>query len=393
MTSPLTGEAKAVGIDRERKVVEVCTESGERLSLPWIWLRDHCRSATSYNHRTFQRKQDLLAIPLHLEPTRARVENDTLFVQWDDGYESESGIKWLAEISPGRGTALRASVYSKRIPWGQGQQLHDRPWARVPFSQLIHPDSQMESAKKLLESLWVYGVAAAVDVPPTVEDTRRAVEAVAPIMRTTFGDIAAFEANLERADTAYTTESIGPHTDNTYWTQPAGLQVFHCKHHDGTGGENILVDGLALANDMSEEHPEAYRILSTVPLPAEFREDEGGRKKNHFANLDFTFKHDPVTGHLMQIRYNAYDRAEMSTLEADKVYSVYSAYQTLGRAIASPARAYELKLQPGTTLFIDNFRVLHARKAFDGRRVMIFAYVLRDEFLSRLKVAGVFSGL
>ncbi|CAG0903082.1 unnamed protein product [Darwinula stevensoni] len=171
----------------------------------------------------------------------------------------------------------------------------------------------MESAKKLLESLWVYGVAAAVDVPPTVEDTRRAVEAVAPIMHTTFGDIAAFEANLERADTAYTSEYIGLHTDNTYWTQPAG--------------------------------------------------------------------------------YNAYDRAEMSTIETDKVYEVYSAYQKLGRAITEPSREFQIKLQPGTTLFIDNFRVLHARKAFDGRRVMIFAYVLRDEFLSRLKVAGVFSGL
>ena len=92
-------------------------------------------------------------------------------------------------------------------------------------------------------------------------------------------------------------------------------------------------------------------------------------------------------------RYNAYDRAAMSTLEADQVYPVYSSYQTLGRAISEPACAFELKLQPGTTLFIDNFRVMHARRAFDGRRVMISAYALRDEFLSRLKVAGVIKGL
>ena len=98
MTSLLTDEAKGVGIDRDRKVVEVCTESGVRLSLPWIWLRDHCRSTASYNHRTFQRKQDLLAIPLHVEPTRARVENDTLLVQCKFPIASVEGMAGTPQL-------------------------------------------------------------------------------------------------------------------------------------------------------------------------------------------------------------------------------------------------------------------------------------------------------
>ncbi|CAG0886040.1 unnamed protein product [Darwinula stevensoni] len=359
-------EADLVRIDREKKAVEVCTGSGDRLTLPWIWLRDHCRSPASYNHRTFQRKQDLLAIPLHIEPTNARVEDDKLLVQWEDGHESQSTMEWLAKNSPGKGRTLRAAVYEKRVPWSQGQQLQELPWARVPFSRLIHPQTQMESAKEMLESLWVYGVAAAMDVPPTLEETRKAIEAVVPIMNTTFGDIYAFEANLERADTAYTNEFIGPHHDNTYWTQASGLEIFHGQFHNGSGGETMLVDGLAVANHMRDMHPEAYHILSSIPLPAEFREEEGGQKKNHFTNLDLTFKHDPVTGHLMQFRYNPYDRAEMSTLPVEKVYEVYSAYQTLGRTILEPSRTFQLKLRPGMTMFIDNFRVLHARRAFDG---------------------------
>ena len=42
----------------------------------------------------------------------------------------------------------------------------------------------------------------------------------------------------------------------------------------------------------------------------------------------------------------------------------YEAYQYFARLVNHPAQQVQLRLRPGTVLFIDNFRVLHGRQAF-----------------------------
>ncbi|WP_197503634.1 TauD/TfdA family dioxygenase, partial [Candidatus Pseudothioglobus singularis] len=53
-----------------------------------------------------------------------------------------------------------------------------------------------------------------------------------------------------------------PHTDGTYVHDAPGLQTLVRLKKDSIGGENQLVDGLAIAEKMRIEYPEYFKILS-----------------------------------------------------------------------------------------------------------------------------------
>jgi trimethyllysine dioxygenase len=64
------------------------------------------------------------------------------------------------------------------------------------------------------------------NVPPTPEATKNLIEKLAHIMPSHYGDFWDFTSDLQHSDTAYTTLSLPAHTDTTYYTQSAGLQLF-----------------------------------------------------------------------------------------------------------------------------------------------------------------------
>lgn len=109
-------------------------------------------------------------------------------------------------------------------------------------------------------------------------------------------------------DTAYTNLLLGAHTDTTYFSEPAGLQMFHMlSHTGGSGGESLLVDGFSAATKLFHEDKEAYRILSEVRVwsHASGNEDASIQPYTCFPVLS----HDPVMGHLVMVRWNNDDRA------------------------------------------------------------------------------------
>ena len=64
-------------------------------------------------------------------------------------------------------------------------------------------------------------------------------------METIFGGFWDFQADLAKADTAYTNIELLPHTDGTYSHDAPGLQLLHCLELDAVGGESTLVDAFA----------------------------------------------------------------------------------------------------------------------------------------------------
>lgn len=114
-------------------------------------------------------------------------------------------------------------------------------------------------------------------------------------MKTIFGEMFTVMENIHHADKAYSKDSLLSHTDNTYFTDAAGLLVLHCIHHDGTGGESTLVDGLQCAKELRENNLEAFDILSNTNIPAEYI-DEG--KKDYYYNLGPVIRLCPVTGEI-----------------------------------------------------------------------------------------------
>src|SRR3954469_5560436 len=97
-----------------------------------------------------------------------------------------------------------------------------------------------------------------------------------PCRLTGLGGFWDFTSDLASKDTAYTQIALPAHTDNTYFSDPAGLQMFHLlSHDDGKGGASILVDGFYAAARLFKENPEAYNILSKVNVYSHASGNEG----------------------------------------------------------------------------------------------------------------------
>lgn len=67
----------------------------------------------------------------------------------------------------------------------------------------------------------------------------------------------------------------------------------------------------------------------------------------------------------------------------------YTDLQLLSAEIESTANEWWFKLNPGTVVIFDNWRVLHGRAAYTGRRKITGCYVARTEFESVARTMGL----
>ena len=88
----------------------------------------------------------------------------------------------------------------------------------------------------------------------------------------------------------------------------------------------------------------------------------------------------------MQIRFNLYDRAPFKSLPQSKIRQFYRDLKILTSEFENEENRVLFKLQPGTVMIFDNWRILHGRLAYSGKRTMTGCYVARTEFLSALRV-------
>jgi trimethyllysine dioxygenase len=106
--------------------------------------------------------------------------------------------------------------------------------------------------------------------------TENLLLSIGPIRNTHYGGFYDFTSDLSSKDTAYTSESLEPHTDNTYFTEAAGLQALHLlSHTDGEGGESSLVDGFMAATRLFEDDRAAYAMLSKNAVYAHASGNDG----------------------------------------------------------------------------------------------------------------------
>jgi len=79
------------------------------------------------------------------------------------------------------------------------------------------------------------------------------------------------------------------------------------------------VDGFYAASIMKKLHPEAYDLLSHIPVPAHAAGEESALYTPSPQSGYPVLGHDPVTGELTQVRWNNDDRSVMNHLLPDLV--------------------------------------------------------------------------
>lgn len=87
--------------------------------------------------------------------------------------------------------------------------------------------------------------------------------------------------------------------------------------------------------------------------------------------------------------FNMSDRAPLNNIPQDEVIGFYRSYQSFAEGAMSRSNQWRFKLSPGTVCIFDNWRVLHGRTAYTGKRQMVGCYVARSEFLSVARTMGL----
>ena len=57
-----------------------------------------------------------------------------------------------------------------------------------------------------------------------------------------------------------------PHVDAAFYYSPPGINIFHCLRNTDEGGMSTYVDGFAVAESPKAEKPDAYEVLTTLPV-------------------------------------------------------------------------------------------------------------------------------
>ncbi len=349
--------------------LSVTWSDAARGDFPLIWLRDHCRAEESYDAATNQRRVDTFAIPVDLAAERIAVREDgaALEVTWrQEDLTSRYDSEFL------RAQAFGEAKLPERRLWSEGPPTP----ARHDFVEILENDGALQA---LLSDFWRDGLVLVEGLPSELSASRRLAERIAYVRETIFGGVWDFQADGARADSAYSNEAVGLHSDGTYSEDPPGLQCLHCLAFDGEGAFNVFADGFRVAERLRAEAPDAFKLLSEIEVPGEYLGDGVHLLARHpVLGLD-------ASGDLRRVCFNNFDRAPFRP-KVESIEAFYDALRRFHAQLSDEAFHLRLQLRPGLAVAFDNWRVLHARTGFTGHRHMAGFYLNREDLESRLRM-------
>lgn len=359
----------------QHQVLEVCWGDGTSRQFPLMWLRDNCACNACLHPHTWERTFDLLAVPENLAVGSTEVTGEgALAIFWeDDQHLSVFSSDWLRGfLKEGEGGHTRPAP---RL-WKSDQV---KRISRFAYGDIMQDEGALHA---WLDALIRDGMAIVHETPHKDRQVLRIAGRIAYPRPTNFG--VHFEVRSESApiNNAYTSMPLTNHTDLVNWEQAPGFQFLHCLQNEASGGDSTLVDGYCVAEAIRSRDPEAFEVLSTMPVT--FRYHDEGRDLRARAPI-IAFDYD---GNLEQIRFNSGIFAVQS-LPPESQSSLYAAYRKFAEMLQSEEFMIRFRLASGELLVIDNWRVLHGRTGFDpctGKRHLQGCYVDRDEVLSRWRV-------
>ena len=204
-------------------------------------------------------------------------------------------LDWLVKNSY---EGQKQKVIQPRILWNA--EIYQQ--AQVPAVDFQTFLEIKEGLKNFLQNFLLYGIAFVENVPPTQEHTEKLAKRISLIRETTYGRMWFFTSDFSGGDTAYTKLALGRHIDTTYIQEPCGIQVFHCLKHEGTGVRTLLGDGFYAAEQVLQQAPEEFELLSKVPLKHEYIENVG-ECQNHMIGVGPVLNIYPWNKELYLIRW------------------------------------------------------------------------------------------
>lgn len=349
-------------------------ESG---AFPLLWLRDHCACDTCRHPQTYERTQFIIDLdPSCLEVAPAiNVQDGHLALTWSDGHASRFDAGWLYQLRPQQ-QAWQPNIVPANQAWAEHFIPH-----RSDFADYMAGGS---ARLAWLHALCRDGFAILQNGPSAGGEIDQVAATIGPIRASNFGGRFEVFSKPKPNNAAYTALGLELHTDLTNWKNPPDIQMLYCLANDAQGGESIFADGVAVAEALRKQDPQAFRLLAETTIDCRFADEEVDLE------VRATVIHLDENDQVIEVRFNNWLRDSLR-LPTAQIMPWYRAYLAFWKILRSPRYRLDLRLAAGEMVAFDNRRVMHGRKSFDpqtGRRHLQGCYVDYDMVESALRVTA-----
>ena len=336
-----------------------------------FWLRERVDGEEFLDKGTQQRLFDPTSLNSDISINNASINNNFLEINFNDGVNSKLNIEKLALDFFNEDTVIKSIGKSK---WNSS--LNN-------IKNFSYKENFFESKEmyNLLISFYKFGFVVISEVPTHDNFIVKFANSIGSVRRTNFGEYFDVKSKPDPNDLAYTSLHLTPHTDNPYRNPVPCIQLLHCIENEVSGGFSTIVDGYTVTEDLKNENPDFYKILTEVKVKFKFIDKEvvlEDWSELIKLNDDKTFK---------QVRFSPrLDYVPM--LDKDKLDLYYKARKKLSEMYNSDKYRVEFKLAPKDLLMMDNHRLLHGRTAYEtkeGKRFLQGCYIDYDSTEGKLR--------
>ncbi len=338
----------------------VLRTGAQETELPPLWLRARSPDPSQRDSVTGQRLMNPHLLPDDLHLLDARFENELLHLSFSDGFAGRFDPQELIE-----GTVLSTGCPAPR------------PWRADLARQPVYRWADLQSEATLYQALKDFielGFLLVNETPTQADSILHIAQRFGYVRTTNFGSFFEVYSRPDSTDLAYRPVALGPHTDNPYRTPVPGIQILQCLQNETSGGLSTLVDSLAVADQLRQEDPEGFALLSRVPVRFEYRD-----ASTQLVSVKPMIELDGQ-GQMSGVHYSP-RLDDIPLMSQHDTVRYHRARKRLGLLFEDPAYELRFRLNAGEMMMFDNNRVLHGRTSFDpseGHRQLQGCYVDRD---------------
>ena len=336
-----------------------------------FWLRERVDGEEFLDKRSQQRLFDPTLINSEIDIEQAKINNGFLEVKFNDGVNSKININKIS-LEFSNNDSIIKSIDKKK--WDSKLQN---------IKNFEYKDDFFDSKEMhdLLVSFYEYGFVIIKNVPTENNFIINFANSIGSVRRTNFGEHFDVNSKPNPNDLAYTSLHLSPHTDNPYRNPVPCIQILHCIINEVSGGFSTLVDGYTVTENLKNEYPDIYKILTKVKVRFKFID-----KKVFLEDWSELIKLDE-NKNFKQVRFSP--RLDyVPILEKNELDLYYKARKKLSDLYNSDKYRLEFRLMPKDLLMMDNYRLLHGRTAYDtneGKRFLQGCYIDYDSTEGKLR--------
>ena len=143
-----------------------------------------------------------------------------------------------------------------------------------------------------------------------------------------------------------------------------------------------MVDGLSIARELKKNHQKLFKTLTKIKVKGKYLGDgvdlEAERPVFRLNN----------NKEIVQVSFNNYDRAPIE-LPYKSTLEFYNAIKKFDQLANSKKYQWRHILRPGELLIFNNWRVMHGRGSFSGKRKMAGCYINKEDFDSCCRMNSI----